>query len=217
MTKEVKYCWSNLERPDNCHMLAHASLSAFCKTSGQKEKSCKKLPLKPKQTNEGGTASVRQMQLVSLCRTHESLGLEQLLTLPLHPHTLSSGTIPLSWEPYEVLVCLCFVSLSLHLDSIKVSSGIRHCHSSPGSEGGKLTAGTTSSWVAAAACSRLASFHWCAWCNTSCRWVFRTKKKKKRKNGISQFPVPLRAAPWSATRQAAARLHLSRTGALHLR
>lgn len=71
------------------------------------------------------------------------LGWSNFSHTPLHPHTPSSGTIFPSLERYKVLLYLYFVSLSLHPDSIKVSSGISHCHSSPSEKGGKLIADTT--------------------------------------------------------------------------
>lgn len=101
---------------------------------------------------------------------------------------------PRPWTWYKISVYLYFASLSLHLGSINVSSGISHCPSSPSKKEGKILTDTSSNQILAAVCSWLALFHWYISCNTSYRWVFKTKKV------IAQFPFLLWELPWLFSR-----------------
>lgn len=103
---------------------------------------------------------------------------------PFHPHTPSSGTVFLVLGMHKVLLCLSLVSLSLHPGGIP-----RHqARPSPSRNGGKLIANTTEKPNFGCCVLGPCFLHRCVSCNTSCRWVFQTKTRKKK--GIPQFPFP---------------------------
>lgn len=136
---------------------------------------------------------------------------------PFHPHTPSSGTVFLVLGMHKVLLCLSLVSLSLHPGGIP-----RHqARPSPSRNGGKLIANTTEKPNFGCCVLGPCFLHRCVSCNTSCRWVFQTKTRKKKGHPPVSIPTR-RTSLWLFSSQAAAHSPpllslLSHTGALHLR